>query len=194
MKRRYDRKHVPLLLEPGDLVLLSTKSHASLQEVRKLQMRFTGPYVVLHKVHDNAYALDGLPPEVPATQNVSFLRRFYPSPEKFASRPQPGEATQPIAIQDHHEWAVAEIKDHTLSNGQYRYLIRWQDFDQETWVRPSQLRNCAQMLREYQEAHGIEPDCWSSEASSPESDDTDPEEDPLPDSAARSDVFSWEDG
>ena len=57
MKRRYDAKHKSLDLQPGDQVLLSVKSHPAFGEVRKLRMRFTGPYVVKRKVHQNAYEL-----------------------------------------------------------------------------------------------------------------------------------------
>ena len=76
VKRRYDSKHRVFSAEPGDLVLLSVKSHPAFGEARKLRMRFTGPYVVTRKIHANAYELAGLPQAVPATQNVSFLRKF----------------------------------------------------------------------------------------------------------------------
>ena len=71
-KRRYDSKHKVFKAEPGDLVLLSVKSHPAFGEARKLRLRFTGPYEVKRRVHQNAYELDGLPPAVPRTQNVSF--------------------------------------------------------------------------------------------------------------------------
>ena len=58
------------------------------QPHRRLQARFTGPYWVVEKVHDNAYRLEGLPEGMPPVVNVSMLRRFQPSPERFQSRQQ----------------------------------------------------------------------------------------------------------
>ena len=60
-KRRYDKKRRVFLAEPGDLVLLSVKSHPVFRGVRKLRLRFTGPYTIKSKVHTNAYELEGLP-------------------------------------------------------------------------------------------------------------------------------------
>ena len=73
MKRRYDSRRRDFQAEPGDLVLLSVKSHPSFGAVRKLRLRYTGPYVVKRRIHPNAYELEGLPSAVPPTQNVSYL-------------------------------------------------------------------------------------------------------------------------
>ena len=50
MKRRYDKGRKPFVAEPGDLVLLSVKSHPAFGASRKLRLRYTGPYVVKRKV------------------------------------------------------------------------------------------------------------------------------------------------
>ena len=83
VKKRYDRNRREVRFEPGELVLLSTKSHAALEGTRKHQERYVGPYVVESQVHPNAYRLAGLPPGVPKTQNVQYLRRFHVSPFSF---------------------------------------------------------------------------------------------------------------
>ena len=62
--------------------------------------RYAGPYVVKRKIHDNTYELTGLPPEVPASQNVRFLRHFYPSPRKFADRPD-AQFAKPLKVDSH---------------------------------------------------------------------------------------------
>ena len=67
MKRRYDANRRKLQAEPGDLVLLSVRSHPAFGEARKLRLRFTGLYVVRKKIHDNTYELGSLPPNVPST-------------------------------------------------------------------------------------------------------------------------------
>ena len=89
MKQRYDRGRKPLHLEPSDMVLLSTQSHAILTRIRKHREKYVGSYIVDSRIHDNAYSLRGLLSGVPTIQNVCFLRLFLPSPARFASRPHP---------------------------------------------------------------------------------------------------------
>ena len=169
MKRRYDSNRKAFVAEPGDLVLLSVKSHPSFGAVRKLRLRYTGPYVVKKRVHPNAYELDGLPPAVPVTQNVSFLRLFYPTPRKFETRPLPAQAAPGIKFQDHREWEVESIVADREVSGQRQYQLKWKDHEELTWVRVSQLQHCAEMLREYQHERGLSLDYWTESSSSPES-------------------------
>ena len=133
MKEHHDRKRKPLLLEPGDLVLLSAKSHSAFEGRRKLGPRYFGPYVVESKVHENAYKLTGLPPEVPPTQNVQFLRRFYPTPRKFISRPE-AEYAKPIRVDTHVEWEVEAITDHRVLPTGTKYRIKWVGEQLQSWL------------------------------------------------------------
>ena len=87
MKIRYDQNRKDLKLELGDLVFVSTKSHPLLHTVRKQQETKVGPYVVVGRINDNAYELEGLPAGVPRTQNVSYLTPYVPSPDHFRLRP-----------------------------------------------------------------------------------------------------------
>ena len=98
-------------LKPGDLVFLSVASHAALRGIRKHQERYVGPYIVESRVHDNAYSLKGLPPGVPTTQNVQYLRLFLPSPSKFATRPHP-EYAKPLDIDGQIDGEVEKIVGH----------------------------------------------------------------------------------
>ena len=192
MKRRYDKQRKPFVAEIGDLVLLSVKSHPVFGMVRKLCLRYTGPYVVKGKVHENAYELDGLPPSVPSTQNVQHLRLFYPSPPKFEFRPGHHVAAGPIQIRDHREWEVETIVDHREVSGRTQYLLKWKDHDEKTWVHVRQLQHCGEMLREYQQQQGLTLDFWSESSSSPESQHEDEEEsqsDPDEITNSRSDQF-----
>ena len=102
MRRRHDAKHKPLTFEPDDLALLSTRSHSTFEGRHKMGPRYTGPYVVTRKIHENTYELAGLPPEVPASQNVRFLRHFYPTPRKFVDRPD-AQFAKPIRVDTHVE-------------------------------------------------------------------------------------------
>ena len=179
MKRRYDSHRRKFHAEPGDLVLLSTKSLAGSGEFSKLKMRYTGPYPVKRQVHAGAYELEGLPQGVPSTQNVSFLRLFHPTPARFESRPIPSRAVGPVSdFRDHLEWEVARISAHKEVRGANQYLIHWKDHEEPTWLRLPQLQNCAELLREYQAEHGIDLSFWDEEASSSDSEEEDfPEDD-----------------
>ena len=145
------------------------RSHPAFGDVRKLRLKYTGPYVVKRRVHPNAYELEGLPPTVPSTQNVSHLRLFFPSPPKFETRPQPAAAVGPLEFKNHLEWEVEAIIQHRNSGPRTQYLIKWKDHEEKSWLRVSQLQHCAEMLREYQHEHGLALDYWSDSSSSPES-------------------------
>ena len=154
MKRRYDRGRKPLHLEPGDMVLLSTQSHAILTGIRKHREKYVGPYIIDSRIHDNAYSLRGLPPGVPTTQNVCFLRLFLPSPARFASRPHP-EYAQPIEVNGQVEWEVEAIVAHRIQQGVYRYQVRWKDMPLRQWLSEANLENCKELLREYHHDHQL---------------------------------------
>ena len=180
MKKRYDSHRRKFHAEPGDLVLLSTKSLAGSGEFSKLKMRYTGPYPVKRQVHAGAYELEGLPQGVPPTQNVAFLRLFHPTPARFGTRPAPAQAVGPVSdFRDHLEWEVARISAHKEVRGANHYLVHWKDHDEPTWLRLPQLQNCAELLREYQAEHGIELSFWDEEASSSDSEEEEfPEDEP----------------
>ena len=122
MKERYDINRKELELEPGDLVLLSTKSHHLLKGCRKQQERYVGPYVVQHKIHPNAYKLSGLPERVPPTQNVRFLLKYQRSPDRFRTRPEHNTSV-PDLIDRQYEWEVERVEAHKDTQGRTKYLI-----------------------------------------------------------------------
>ena len=66
MKERFDRVRRVLIFQPGDLVLLSTKSHPRLEGNRKQGRIRVGPYVIKAQRNANAYELEGLPTGIPA--------------------------------------------------------------------------------------------------------------------------------
>ena len=80
MKERVDRARRVLIFQPGDLVLLSTKSHPRLEGNRKQGRIRVGPFAVKRQVNPNAYELEGLPPDLPRTQNITFLTPYHPYP------------------------------------------------------------------------------------------------------------------
>ena len=179
-KRQYDKKHPALELEEGDLVLLSTKSYMPTEGVRKHRPRYTGPYVVKRRVHVNAYELAGLPEMVPSTQNVQFLRIFYPTPSRFSSRPTPGYAI-PLKRGTHLEWEVEAIIDHRQVVGGIQYKIKWVNHPESSWLRVRNLQGCQQLLRTYQQEHNLPLSFWSDDSSSLPSAQTDQDDTPTTD-------------
>ena len=154
MKRRYDHGRKPMHLEPGDLVLLSVRSHAALGGIRKHRERYVGPYIVGIRVHDNAYTLIGLPPGVPSTQNVQYLRLFLPSPVRFSTRPNP-EYAKPYDVEGQTEWEVEKIVGHKSYRDTYRYRVKWKDTPQEQWLGEGNLIHCKELLCEYHRQHQL---------------------------------------
>ena len=136
MKRRYDKKHPHPDFRVGDLVMVSAKSHPHSTEPRKFRPKFYGPYVIEAKINDNAYKLSELPPTVPPTQNVSFLRLFVPSPPRFQGRPASSHPT-PTEVGDYTEWEVEEIVGHKGEGAGRRYLVQWVGTEDRSWLRPS---------------------------------------------------------
>ena len=153
-KEAYDRNRKTAHFNPGDLVLLSTSSHAALAGVRKHRERFVGPYLVQGMIHPNAYCLKGLPPGVPVTQNVRFLRPFHPNVAKFSSRPTP-EYAAPVIVSGHVEWEVEAIVGHRLLRHGMKYRIKWKDTPQEQWLPSSALRHCRRLVTEYHRQHNL---------------------------------------
>ena len=129
-------------------------SHAALTGVRKHQERYVGLYVVGAMIHPNAYHLKGLPPGVPQTQNVQFLRPFRTNPERFASRPSPGYAN-PVEHDRGLEWEVERILAHRSSRNRMWYRIQWKDTPQTQWLPDRELVNCRELVREYHATCGL---------------------------------------
>ena len=102
-------------------MLLSVKSHAPVEEgLTKQRERFEGPYVVDRRVHANTYQLRGLSPNVPKTQSVKFLRRFYSSPVQFHTRPANEYAALVITHEGEIEREVERILDHWVMRTGWR--------------------------------------------------------------------------
>ena len=115
----------------------------------KQRERFQGPYVVDRRVHANAYQLRGLPPNVPKTQIVKFLRRFYPSPVQFHTRPANEYAAPVITPEGEIEWEVERILDHRVTRTGWSYKVKWANSSQTQWLRDEHLLNCIDLLRCY---------------------------------------------
>ena len=155
MKERFDRARRVLIFEPGDLVLLSTKSHPRLEGNRKQGRIRIGPYVIKAQRNANAYELEGLPAGIPAVQNITFLTPYHTTPIRFADRPAIA-GTQPELIDGELEWEVEKILDYRQNRrGQRRYLVQWAGTPQQQWMDEELLNHCTQAIRDYFEQEGL---------------------------------------
>ena len=110
-QRFFNKGRKAEVFEPGDWVMLDTRSYSLNPQERKQTERFTGPYVVRRKIHTNAYELSGLPPNLPKVQNVQFLRKFKESMDCFDSRPETPYARPEVTEDKEVEWEVSAIMD-----------------------------------------------------------------------------------
>ena len=151
MKERFDTNRQNLELAPGDLVLVSAKTHPQLRPYVKQQERWYGPYVVKRKVNDNAYAIIGLPPGTSETQNASFLVPFRDTPARFRSRPRT-EVAVPQLRDGEWEWEVERISDTKDDRrGTTKFLVHWVGYNRPQWLPLSELGHCRELIQEFYE-------------------------------------------
>ena len=134
MKSQADRYCHNYTFEPGDQVLLSTKSHPALVGNRKQQDLQVGPFVVKQRINNNIYELEELPPAVPSTQNITFLSPFHPNIVRFSTRP-PEDVALPEIIEDSIEWEVNKVTDfRQVRDRSWWYKVKWIGVQQEQCV------------------------------------------------------------
>ena len=144
----------PLIFNQGDRVYLSKKrgrGHLSKQEAL-----YSGPYPVRKKLGKTTYILGGTPSAVPALQNVQHLRPFTSSPQKFEGRPQ--RVAEDPADEEEDEWEVEEILAHRGEGSNRRYLIKWKDSLENSWLPLRSLANCQDILHTYLKSKGLDKD------------------------------------
>jgi transposase InsO family protein len=155
--KQYNKKHVPMKFNKGDLVLVSTKNLSLKTASRKLSARAMGPFRVLEPVGSLAYRIQ-LPAEckIHPVFSVSLL-------EKYHRRAGDGEQLEilppPEIVDGEEEWEVEEILSSKNKGKAKKYLVKWvgypADFNQ--WVPAADLRNAPEMVKDYQEKAGRRP-------------------------------------
>ena len=130
----------------------------------------------------NAYELQGLPPNVPPVQNISYITPFHLSPSRFHTRPQPAPNI-PTTIDGELEWHVEAITGFKQTRrGERRYRVKWEGFVREQWLPEEEMRHCTRKIREYfvREGLPLPPEvshfCVEAEAENTTSDSEDGEE------------------
>ncbi|MBD5605269.1 MAG: DDE-type integrase/transposase/recombinase [Candidatus Eremiobacteraeota bacterium] len=157
-KRQADRHRREELFAVGDEVLLSTRDlvlakAADQQRSSKLTARFVGPFRIARVINDNAYELE-LPPQlrVHPVQNVSKLRRYRRSPQRFDGRAQAAARPPPdfVDATGDGEYDVERIVAQRRRGRRVEYLIKWQGYPNEdcSWEAASRL-HCPELLAEF---------------------------------------------
>ena len=142
----------PLEYAIGDRVYLSKKRGH--RQLSKHEALYSGPYVVKKRLGKSTYILGGTPAAVPALQNIQYLRPYRASPEQFEDREQ-RVADTPVGELG-EEWEVEQIIDHRGEGRTRRYLIKWKDSEEHTWLPLKNLQNCQELLQEYQVKRGLQ--------------------------------------
>ena len=138
MTHRSQGKNSNALL-PGDLVHLEKKRPLHIQEPL-----FTGPYPIKKRVGKATYTLEGVPGNVPEIQSLYRLRKYDAATKEFPNR------TQRIALPDASgEYEIETILDHQGAGQNRRYLIKWKDSDDHTWLPARNLEHVLELLKRY---------------------------------------------
>jgi len=159
-KRHADKHRREEQFAAGDEVLLSTRdlvlaANTSQQHrAAKLMGRFIGPLKVTRVINPNAYELE-LPPQlrIHPVQNISKLRHYIRSPDRFAGRPQPlprpaPECTDPAGDSEYVVERILAERKHGRSR---QYLVKWTGYpvEESSW-EPRKNLNCPDLLAEFE--------------------------------------------
>lgn len=144
----------------GDSVLLSTRDlrlasdSSSVQRANKLTARFVGPFKVTRVINPNAYELE-LPSQlrIHPVQNISKLRRYVPSPDRFSSRPVQPTRPPPDCIDPAGDevYLVERLLAARQVGRRKEYLVKWEGYplEESSWEPKSSLR-CPDKLAEFE--------------------------------------------
>ena len=126
-------------LLPGDLVHLEKK-----RPLHKQEPLFSGPYPVKKRIGKATYTLESVPGNVPEIQNLYRLRKYDAATKEFPNR------TQRIALPNAAgEYEIEAILDHQGAGQNRRYLIKWKDSDDHTWLPAKNLEHAPELLKKY---------------------------------------------
>jgi hypothetical protein len=166
-KRHADKHRRDEQYAVGDEVLLSTRDlrlaadSSTVDRASKLTARFVGPFRVTRVINPNAYELD-LPAQlrIHPVQNVSKLRRYVRSADRFSSRPQQPSRPPPECVDPAGDevYVVERILAKRLVGRRQQYLVKWAGYplEESSWEPKSNLR-CPDKLAEF-EAHQLHSD------------------------------------
>jgi RNase H-like domain found in reverse transcriptase/Integrase zinc binding domain/Integrase core domain/Chromo (CHRromatin Organisation MOdifier) domain len=159
-QKAIDSRHSTVTFKQGDQVMLATR-HLYLPwagKSRKLRHPWVGPFSIVAMMGDNAAKL-----ELPATmkchpvQNVSKLKHWKESPERFIGRQGPPATT--LFDDGHEEYSVEEILAKRGRGGKVEYLVKWLGYPVSDceWRPTSALLNAWDTVLEFEGTQQVNP-------------------------------------
>lgn len=136
----------PVLFQPGELVLLSTKhtnppfmKHGG---TKKLKPKYTGPYMVTRRIGATSYELD-LPAnmKIHPVVNLEYLKKYHASPDRFGTRSAP--PSRPQLLEGAEPFQIGELRAHRISRGgRLEYLTHWAGYNdfEDSWEPEDHVR------------------------------------------------------
>ena len=171
-KRHADKHRRDELFVVGDEVLLSVRDlqlaadKSDQPRAAKLTGRFIGPLKIIRVINPNAYELE-LPEQlrIHPVVNISKLRRYLRSPERFDTRPQPLSRPPPEASDaaGDGQYVVERILAERRNGRARQYLIKWLGDPTEecSWEKRANLKGAPDLLREFDAAQQLHADADS---------------------------------
>ncbi|MBW0573434.1 hypothetical protein O181_113149 [Austropuccinia psidii MF-1] len=148
------------------MVWLSSKNIKSTRPTKKLFERWLGPFPILKKVSTHAYHLK-LPSQWKSIHPVFHISLL--EPVKTSTIPNwHQEPPPPIIIEEEEEWEVSQILDSKLKRRKLWYLMEWKGFSQDsersTWETTENLKNCPEIVKDFNSLYPDKPGPSSSKA------------------------------
>lgn len=161
-KVRYDVRHKPITLEPGDLafVKLHKGYHLPGLENSKLSNQRAGPFKVLRKYGNLAYKLDL--PEIWKVHPVISVAMLEPAPKDSDPYQRPRDQGQDPVVDnedpDQREYEIEALLDKREVRKRGRgkgtateYLVKWKYFGpaHNVWYRAEDLQDAKELMDKY---------------------------------------------
>ncbi|MBW0577957.1 hypothetical protein O181_117672 [Austropuccinia psidii MF-1] len=147
------------------MVWLSSKNIKSTRPTKRLSERWLGPFPILNKFSTHAYHLK-LPSQWKSIHPVFHISLL--EPVKTSTIPNQNQEPPPPIIIEEEEWEVSQILDSKLKRRKLWYLVELKGFSQDsersTWEPAENLKNCPELVKDFQSLYPAKPGHNSSKA------------------------------
>ena len=162
-KKRYDRKHQPFYMKPGDYALIRLHRGYDIPSTAvlgpKLSQQFAGPFKILEKVGRLTYRLE-LPTHwrIHSVLSVVMLKSVSSFDADSYKRDRPSHFDFVFVEGDTVKMKSFEIERlinrREIKRRGHEYLIRWREYGPEydEWRNLSELDDVMNLIRDYDEA------------------------------------------
>lgn len=155
-ERYYNQHATPQpSLKPGDQVWLLRRHIKTTRPSDKLDVKKLGPFRILEEVNTRSFRLE-LPPSMSRVHpvfHVSLLEPFQENDILGRIAPPP----PPIEVDGDIEYEVEAILDSRNKRGQFRYLVEWKGYDENTWEPAENVRHAPDLVEEFHQRYPHKP-------------------------------------